>query len=87
MNQSILFNDDHHWSDTHQAVCFTAQVNGAMVVCRVAKSIIERQTGPSDGEPETLLARALTISFDLEEYAQEQIEDDAIDDQGLLELD
>ncbi|MBR9789298.1 MAG: DUF1488 domain-containing protein [Vibrionaceae bacterium] len=84
MNQSILFPDIQSWNEPLQSVNFPAQQSGALIECYVTKQKLAKMSG-SDVEGEQQAVEAfIALRFDLEEIAEELIEDEAFDEEGHI---
>ncbi|CAH1559936.1 DUF1488 family protein [Vibrio owensii] len=87
MNQSILFPDMQSWDEASQSVNFAAQQSGALIECYVTKQKLEKLSG-SQIETEQAAIKVFTdYRFDLEEIAEELIEDEAFDEEGHIIID
>ena len=87
MNQSILFPDMQSWDEASQSVNFAAQQSGALIECYVTKQKLEK-LGGSLIETEQAAIKVFTdYRFDLEEIAEELIEDEAFDEEGRIIID
>ncbi|EHK9548604.1 MULTISPECIES: DUF1488 domain-containing protein [Vibrio] len=84
MNQSILFPDIQSWDEVSQSVNFSAQQSGALIECFVTKQKLEKLSG-SLIETEQAAIKVFTgYRFDLEEMAEELIEDEAFNEEGHI---
>ncbi|EPN3982347.1 TPA: DUF1488 domain-containing protein [Vibrio parahaemolyticus] len=84
MNQSILFPDMQSWDEVSQSVNFVAQQSGALIECFVTKQKLEKLSGSElDTEP-AVIAAFIDYRFDLEEIAEELIEDEAFNEEGHI---
>ncbi|EPF2958931.1 DUF1488 domain-containing protein [Vibrio alginolyticus] len=84
MNQSILFPDIQSWDEVSQSVNFSAQQSGALIECFVTKQKLEKLSG-SQIETEQAAIKVFTdYRFDLEEMAEELIEDEAFNEEGHI---
>ncbi|PFG45658.1 uncharacterized protein DUF1488 [Vibrio sp. ES.051] len=84
MNQAILFPDLQSWDESSQSVNFPAQQAGALIECYVTKQKLATMNR-SDVEGERQAMEAfLACRFDLEEIAEELIEDEAFDEEGHI---
>ncbi|MGR5174420.1 DUF1488 domain-containing protein [Vibrio owensii] len=87
MNQSILFPDMQSWDEASQSVNFAAQQSGALIECYVTKQKLEKLSD-SLIETEQVAIKVFTdYRFDLEEIAEELIEDEAFDEEGHIIID
>ncbi|OEE77434.1 DUF1488 domain-containing protein [Vibrio genomosp. F6] len=86
MNQSILFADIQEWDQHKCVVTFPAQQAGALIECSISLEMIERLSGISiDGEQQALQVFS-SIRFDVEELAEELIENEEFNERGEIEL-
>ncbi len=84
MNQSILFPDIQSWDESSQSVNFPAQQSGALIECYVTKEKLSKMSGSNvEGEQQALEA-FIALRFDLEEVAEELIEDEAFNEEGHI---
>lgn len=81
MNQAIQFPDREDWDEIRQAVCFPVIVNGFQLTCGITRKALCQRFG--EGEP-LVLFRA--NRWDLEDQAQERLEDHQEDEQGWVWL-
>lgn len=87
MNQSILFPDIQSWDESSQSVNFPAQQSGALIECYVTKEKLSKMSGSNvEGEQQALEA-FIALRFDLEEVAEELIEDEAFNEEGHIVID
>lgn len=84
MNQAILFPDIQSWDENRQAVQFAAQQSGALIQCFVEKTKLEQLTMSTIVNQEQALSAFAQCRFDLEEIAEEFIEEEAFDDEGHI---
>ena len=84
MNQSILFPDLQTWDASNQQVCFPAQQSGALIECVVSLGVLGRLSQQTIETPEQALSAFQTLRFELEELAEELIEEEAFDEKGFL---
>ena len=85
MNQSVLFNDDIHWEEAAQQISFTAESSGALVRCYLGTSYLNRIGIDSTGNQE-LVTQCLLFQFDIEEDAQQAIDDEHLNKRNELWL-
>jgi len=81
MNQAIQFSDRETWDDEKLAVCFPALVNGMQMMCAIEGATLVRRFG--EGLPLTLFREH---RWDLEEEAENLIQEQSEDDQGWVWL-
>lgn len=86
MNQAILFPDIQQWDEEHQAVLFPAQQSGALIQCLVDKHELEKLSGQVIGDAQQALEVFSQYRFDLEELAEQLIEDEEFNAQGNIEV-
>ncbi len=84
MNQNILFSDLQNWDDDKQAVNFPAQQGGALITCWVSLKWLQQHTLQPLVTESEILAAFSANRFDLEELAEEQIEDEEFDSEGCI---
>lgn len=86
MNQSILFADIQTWDQQSGVVLFPAQQSGSLIECSISLEVIERLSGLSvEGEQQALQVFS-NIRFDVEELAEELIENEEFNEKGAIEL-
>lgn len=86
MNQSILFDDELQWNESEQSVGFTAQCMGAQIQCAAPKALLEQLTGLLIDDQSAAFRAFELCRFDVEELAEEQIEEEEYDSQGRIVL-
>ncbi|HBH7908659.1 TPA: DUF1488 domain-containing protein [Vibrio parahaemolyticus] len=84
MNQSILFPDMRSWDEVSQSVNFAAQQSGALIECFVTKQKLEKLSGSELDTEQAVIAAFIDYRFDLEEIAEELIEDEAFNEEGHI---
>ncbi|TOG20808.1 DUF1488 domain-containing protein [Vibrio parahaemolyticus] len=84
MNQSILFPDMQSWDEVSQSVSFAAQQSGALIECFVTKQKLEKLSGSELDTEQAVIAAFIDYRFDLEEIAEELIEDEAFNEEGHI---
>lgn len=87
MNQSILFPDMQSWDEASQSVNFAAQQSGALIECYVTKQKLEKLSGSAIGDEQAAIEALVDFRFDLEEIAEELIEDEAFNEEGHIIID
>ncbi|AYO21366.1 DUF1488 domain-containing protein [Vibrio owensii] len=87
MNQSILFPDMQSWDEASQSVNFAAQQSGALIGCYVTKQKLEKLSGSLIETEQAAIKVFTDYRFDLEEIAEELIEDEAFDEEGHIIID
>ncbi|MCK6265657.1 DUF1488 domain-containing protein [Vibrio sp. ZSDE26] len=86
MNQSILFPDIQDWNDERKVICFPAQSSGALIECSVSLSQLEIISGRSLQTAKQALDTFSEYRFDIEERAEELIEQEAFSASGSIEI-
>ncbi|MFD2179123.1 DUF1488 domain-containing protein [Veronia pacifica] len=86
MNQSILFPDLQSYVQDKHAVSFPAQLSGALIPCFVAVTWLEAKSGRDLTESDEILAAFQGLRFDLEDAAEQAIEDEMFNEQGEVWL-
>ena len=92
MNQSILFPDIQQWDEAAQFVRFPAQQAGALIECKISLVSLAELNNIEFIETiaEDIGQRALEVfsqaRFDIEELAEELIEDEAFDQFGEIQI-
>jgi hypothetical protein len=84
MNQSILFGDELRWDEQQRCVIFTAQSMGALLECIVPAELLEELAGKPVVEQTEGFSVFNQFRFDLEETAEQLIEDEEYDSQGRV---
>ncbi|HGF5190046.1 TPA: DUF1488 domain-containing protein [Vibrio parahaemolyticus] len=84
MNQSILFPDMQSWDGLSQSVNFAAQQSGALIECFVTKQKLEKLSGSELDTEQAVISAFIDYRFDLEEIAEELIEDEAFNEEGHI---
>lgn len=86
MNQSILFPDIQYWDDIRQGVRFSAQQSGALIECGISKQGLETLSGQVIVSAQQAMQIFNAFRFDIEEMAEELIEDELFSDEGTIEI-
>ncbi|GLT20241.1 transcriptional regulator [Vibrio zhanjiangensis] len=86
MNQSILFSDIQSWDEHRQVVLFSAQLSGALINCLISKKALENISGCLLNEEKQILETFSRFRFDIEDLAENLIEDEAFNQQGMIEV-
>jgi len=86
MNQSILFPDIQLWDEDQQAVLFSAQQAGALIQCLVSKAELESLSGQAVANEQQAIEVFSQYRFDLEELAEQLIENEEFNSQGWIEV-
>lgn len=86
MNQSILFPDIQTWDEEKQAVSFPAQQSGVLIECFIRKTELEKISGIAIEEGQQALDTFSQYRFELEELAEELIEEEEFNDLGQIEV-
>ena len=87
MNQSILFPDMQSWDEASQSFNFAAQQAGAVSECYVTKQKLEKLSGLIIANEQAAIEAFVDNRFDLEEIAEELIEDEAFNEEGHIIID
>ncbi|CAH1599688.1 Transcriptional regulator [Vibrio jasicida] len=87
MNQSILFPDMQSWDEASQSVNFAAQQSGALIECYVTKQKLAKLSGSLIETEQAAIKVFTDYRFDLEEIAEELIEEEAFSDEGHIIID
>jgi hypothetical protein len=87
MNQSILFPDIQSWDESSQSIHFPAQQSGALIECYVTKQQLSKMIGLDIEDEQKAVEAFLALRFDLEEMAEELIEDEAFNEEGHIVID
>ena len=87
MNQSILFPDMQSWDQVSQSINFAAQQAGALIECYVTKQMLEKLSGSQIETEQAAIDAFIDFRFDLEEIAEELIEDEAFNEEGHIIID
>ncbi|UUM30664.1 DUF1488 domain-containing protein [Vibrio japonicus] len=86
MNQSILFPDIQSWDEEQQIVTFPAQQSGALIECFIRKAELEKISGQRIEEEQQALDVFSQCRFELEELAEELIEEEEFNALGQIEV-
>lgn len=86
MNQNILFSDDKEWDDSRQCVIFFAQQAGQLIPCTASLGLLSELDGNSVTSQQQALEAFSRVQFDLEEMAEEAIEDETFSPSGEIIL-
>ncbi|WP_133405442.1 DUF1488 domain-containing protein [Parashewanella tropica] len=84
MNQSIIFIDDIEWSEQDQAVVLTAQLQGMMIPCKISLAKLNEIFSSDITNKSEALELAEHKRFDLEDMFEELIEQEAMNEQGIV---
>jgi hypothetical protein len=85
MNQSILFPDIQTWDEESQSVVFPAQQSGALIECLITLEQLAKLVG-REIESGQALSVFNELRFDLEELAEELIEEEEFNSSGQIEI-
>ncbi len=86
MNQSILFPDLQSWDETKQGICFPAQHSGQSIECFISlERLVKLGSASINGKAQALQVFD-ELRFDIEELAEELIEDESFNSQGQIEI-
>ncbi|CAM3889814.1 hypothetical protein VA7868_04513 [Vibrio aerogenes CECT 7868] len=84
MNQSVIFSDVQYWCDETQQVCFSAQLSGLLIECFISLPALEKISAQTIVDSHNALDVFTQYRFDIEELAENAIEDDRYDEQGRI---
>ncbi|WP_061033979.1 DUF1488 domain-containing protein [Vibrio splendidus] len=86
MNQSILFPDIQDWDKESQSIIFPAQQSGALIECEVSIEELSRLSDKEIEGGEQALAIFAELRFDIEELAEELIEEEEYDSSNRIQI-
>lgn len=86
MNQDILFADIQLWDSQKQAVNFPAQQAGALITCWVSLAWLQKKAELPLIEEADILTTFSANRFDLEELAENMIEEEEFSHEGDIEI-
>lgn len=86
MNQSILFPDLQQWDEQKQSIVFPAQQAGMLIECVVSLARLSALSGLPLQSGDEALQQFKALRFDLEELAEERIEDELFNSDGQIEI-
>ncbi|PWI31834.1 DUF1488 domain-containing protein [Vibrio albus] len=86
MNQSILFPDIQDWNEEKQVIIFPAQQAGALIECVISLGKLTQLAGKEISSGEEALQQFNVLRFDIEELAEERIEEEEFNSAGQVEL-
>ncbi|MGF1722777.1 DUF1488 domain-containing protein [Vibrio kyushuensis] len=86
MNQSILFPDIQDWNEEKKVISFSAQQSGALIECSISVSQLERLSDKKIVSTQLALEIFKEYRFDIEELAEELIEQEEFDTSGSIEI-
>ena len=86
MNQSILFPDIQTWNEELNAVTFPAQQSGALIECVASVSYLSQLSERTINGAQQALDVFEQNRFEIEEQAEQLIEDEEYNAQGMIEL-
>ncbi|MGF1911427.1 DUF1488 domain-containing protein [Vibrio kasasachensis] len=86
MNQSILFPDIQTWNEELNAVTFPAQQSGALIECVASVSYLSQLSDQTINGAQQALDVFDQNRFEIEEQAEQLIEDEEYNAQGMIEL-
>ena len=86
MNQSILFPDIQDWDEENQSITFPAQQSGALIECVMSIEELSRLAGKEIGEGDQALVIFSELRFDIEELAEELIEEEEYDSSNRIQI-
>ncbi|CDS93757.1 DUF1488 domain-containing protein [Vibrio crassostreae] len=85
MNQSILFPDIQDWNEENQTITFPAQQSGALIECVMSIEELSRLAGRDIEEGDQALVIFSELRFDIEELAEELIEEEEYDSSNRIQ--
>lgn len=86
MNQSILFPDLQTWDEQNRTMTFPAQQSGALIECIVSQEELEKASGQSISDAQQAQDLFAQYRFELEELAEQLIEDEEFNADGKVEV-
>ncbi|MGF1752265.1 DUF1488 domain-containing protein [Vibrio makurazakiensis] len=86
MNQSIFFPDIQTWDEAEQRVIFPAQESGALIECYISLGSLERLASKTITSSEQAIATFNELRFEIEELAEELIEEEEYDSSGNIQI-
>ncbi|MEZ9410515.1 MULTISPECIES: DUF1488 domain-containing protein [Vibrio] len=86
MNQSILFPDIQNWDEENQSIIFPAQQSGALIECVMSIEELSRLAGKDIEEGDQALVIFSELRFDIEELAEELIEEEEYDSSHRIQI-
>ncbi|MBO7913989.1 DUF1488 domain-containing protein [Vibrio splendidus] len=86
MNQSILFPDIQDWDEENQSIIFPAQQSGALIECVMSIEELSRLAGKNIEEGDQALVIFSELRFDIEELAEELIEEEEYDSSNRIQI-
>ena len=86
MNQSILFPDIQDWDEENQSITFPAQQSGALIECVMSIEELSRLAGKDIEEGDQALVIFSELRFDIEELAEELIEEEEYDSSHRIQI-
>jgi hypothetical protein len=90
MNQSIIFPDDQQWHSKEGYITFPAQSAGLLITCVISPEMLAKLSGQAisaDGLNDTgkqALQLFAAYRFEVEELAEQLIDDECFDNQGRV---
>ncbi|MCG9698374.1 DUF1488 domain-containing protein [Shewanella sp. Isolate11] len=84
MNQNILFSDDATWSDESASIQFTGQQQGMNIRCYIGLSALGRLSQQTILNQQQAMKVFDEYRFDIEELAEQLIEQEVFDEQGRI---
>ena len=86
MNQSILFPDIQDWDEESRTITFPAQQSGALIECVMSIEELSRLAGRYIKEGDQALVIFSGLRFDIEELAEELIEEEEYDSSNRIQI-
>lgn len=87
MNQAILFSPNALWNSEREMVEFHAQQSGMLIYCFVTTQKLKQLASIDSISAENAISVFESLRFDLEELAEELIEDEQFSQDGTVILD
>lgn len=86
MNQSILFPELQTWQEDKQQIVFIAQQSGLSIDCIITVASLSQLKGENIVGEEQALHIFSEYRFDIEELAEQLIEDEDFNHDGQIEI-
>ncbi len=84
MNQNIIFSDDMTWDDELASIQFTGQQQGMTIRCYIGLDALSQLSQEMVSDQQHAISMFEQYRFDIEELAEELIEQEAFDEQGRI---
>ncbi len=86
MNQSIIFPELQSYNELEEHIEFSAQQNGALLYCIIGKDKLHQISQQQAQTESELLAIFEQYRFDIEELAEQLIDNDQFSEDGKIYL-